>query len=192
MKEVLEIGSDTTITYIPDFVDSVQAESKFQYLKRALDWRQDKYGKYPVPRMTAFMASCDVQYRYSGLKHQGKGFDAKVLKYLYAASNEAGEEFNSILFNLYRDEKDSIGFHADNELELGDNPIVAAISLGGSRVFSLNHIDLEYPSVSLTLAPGSLVIMGRNCQKFWQHGINKNTGKEPRISLTFRKIINGS
>jgi alkylated DNA repair dioxygenase AlkB len=188
MKEVKEIGSDTTLVYIPDFIDQEKAEETFDYLKNSLSWRQDKYGKYPVPRLTAFMASADVEYKYSGLTHQGKGIDQEMVPLLTAASKEADEEFNSILFNFYRDEKDSIGFHSDDEPELGDNPIVAALSLGDSRVFSLHHIDLEYDAVNLTLASGSLVIMGRNCQKFWRHGIKKNTGGT-RISLTFRKIV---
>ncbi len=188
MKEVKEIGSDTTLTYIPEFIDQEQAKIVFNYLKVALPWRQDKFGKYPVPRLTAFMAATNVTYKYSGLTHQGAGFDQKILPFLKAAGEESGEEFNSILFNYYRDEKDSIGFHADDELELGANPIVAALSLGDSRIFSLHHVDLEHDAVDLTLASGSLVIMGRNCQKFWRHGIKKNTGGA-RISLTFRKII---
>lgn len=192
MKNIIEIGDDTNITYIPDFISQESSKALFKYLARALEWRQDSYGSIKVPRLTSFMAAEGTVYKYSKLTHTGKGFDKEVAPLLSSVSLFSGEDFNSILLNYYRDDNDSIGFHFDNEPELGDNPIVAALSLGGPRVFTLKHKKKKYASVNLTLEDGSLVIMGLNCQRNWLHGINKNTGSNPRISLTFRRIINGN
>lgn len=98
-------------------------------------------------------------------------------------------QFNSVLANLYRDGKDSNGWHADNEKELGKNPIIASLSFGSERRFDLKH-QLTKKKISFDLKNGALLIMGGEMQHFWKHQIAKSSKiSEQRINLTFRRII---
>jgi alkylated DNA repair dioxygenase AlkB len=94
-----------------------------------------------------------------------------------------------VLLNLYRDGKDSNGWHADNEKELGRNPIIASLSLGAPRVFHLKHNSINEMRQRIVLENGSLLLMKGETQHFWKHQIPK-TAQEigPRINLTFRTI----
>ena len=98
--------------------------------------------------------------------------------------------FTTVLLNLYRDGKDSNGWHADNEKELGKNPFIASVSLGAERQFHLQHNTIKEANIKLGLEHGSLLLMNGETQHFWKHQIPK-TSKivGPRINLTFR-IIN--
>ena len=99
-------------------------------------------------------------------------------------------EFNAVLLNLYRDGKDSNGWHADNEKELGKNPVIASISLGEERFFHLKHRTQKEQRLKIALKHGSLLIMGGEMQHYWLHQIPKTAKKiAPRINLTFRNII---
>ena len=97
--------------------------------------------------------------------------------------------FNACLANLYRDGKDSNGWHADNEKELGKNPIIASLSFGATRTFKLKHLQTN-EKIDIELTTGSLLIMGGEMQHYWKHQIPKTKKfKAPRINLTFRKLI---
>ena len=99
------------------------------------------------------------------------------------------ENFTTVLLNYYRDGRDSNGWHADNEKELGQNPVIASISFGTERYFHLQHITIKEQKLKINLEHGSLLIMKGATQHFWKHQIPK-TAKEigPRINLTFRII----
>lgn len=102
----------------------------------------------------------------------------------------AGAAFNSALVNLYRDGQDTVGWHADDEAELGPKPVIASVSLGAERVFMLRHRELpEFKNYRVILPPGSLLIMGGAAQRHWLHSLPRRAGvKAPRINLTFRLI----
>lgn len=183
------IGDETYVKYVPDFLTEVEASQLFQSCKDSLPWKLDKFGKYWVPRLTAFEADVGIIYKYSGLTHTGQGVTNGIASLVNSINVSYNTGFNSVLYNYYRDEKDSIGLHCDNEKELGFNPIVATLSLGGVRRFDLvNNKTRE--TISYDLQPGSLFIMGDQCQLRWKHKIDKYTGSDPRISLTLRRIIN--
>ena len=100
------------------------------------------------------------------------------------------EDFTHCLANLYRDGKDSMGLHADDEKELGRNPVIASVSLGATRKFRLKHIFDKSLKLDIDLEPGSLLIMKGTTQHFWKHELPKTsliTGS--RINLTYRKIM---
>ncbi|MGB5120416.1 MAG: alpha-ketoglutarate-dependent dioxygenase AlkB, partial [Vibrio fluvialis] len=100
----------------------------------------------------------------------------------------ACQAFNSVLANLYRDGQDSMGWHQDNEPELGQQPVIASLSLGETRRFVLRHLHSK-EKLELPLSHGSLLIMAGNTQHFWQHCVPKTVRTlEPRINLTFRLI----
>ena len=113
-----------------------------------------------------------------------------TLKLIKSKAEQISEvSFNSVLLNLYRDGKDSVSWHSDDEPELGENPIIASISFGATRRFSLKHkISKDY-KIDINLLNGSLLLMKGETQHCWQHQIPK-TSKfvEPRINLTFRVI----
>jgi alkylated DNA repair dioxygenase AlkB len=100
-----------------------------------------------------------------------------------------GATFNSVLLNLYRDHRDSMGFHADDEPELGPCPTIASLSLGAERTLVFKHRTRKLAPVRINLAAGSLLVMKGETQHNWFHGIHKLTAPcGPRINLTFRKI----
>jgi alkylated DNA repair dioxygenase AlkB len=100
-------------------------------------------------------------------------------------------DFNSVLLNYYRDQRDSMGFHSDDERELGERPIIASLSLGEERTFILKHKTKKHlKTVRLILASGSLLLMKGGTQRYWKHGINKESRPcGPRVNLTFRRIL---
>ena len=100
------------------------------------------------------------------------------------------ETFTTVLLNLYRDGQDSNGWHADNEKELGVNPVIASVSLGASRFFHLKHNTDKSQKLKLELTHGSLLLMEGTTQHFWKHQIAKTAkAVAPRINLTFRKVL---
>ena len=93
-----------------------------------------------------------------------------------------------MLINYYRDGQDSTGWHADDEPELGKDPVIASISLGATRDFQLRHNRDKNQKISIALQHGSLLLMQGTTQSCWQHQIPKRVQAEPRINLTFRTI----
>jgi len=125
-------------------------------------------------------------YTYSKDTLKPKEYTPTVKRLLKVVNKVAKNEFNHVLLNLYRDGKDSIGAHADNEKELGDKPIIASLSFGATRLFRITGCG---QSIDLNLNSGSLLIMGGEMQHFYKHSIPKQFKvSNPRINLTFRTI----
>ena len=103
---------------------------------------------------------------------------------------KAAVNFTSVLLNLYRNGKDSVGWHRDNEKEFGTNPVIGSVSFGETRVFQIKHkFRKDLKKVDIPLTHGSFLLMGGPMQHYWEHQVPK-TAKEvlPRINLTFRVI----
>lgn len=154
------------------------------------DWRHEQvqvWGKLHVqPRLTAWHG--EASYRYSGKTFHPLPFTPLQLHIKEAVERATGRRFNSVLLNYYRDERDSMGFHADDERELGPEPAIASVSFGAPRTFILKHRRLP-KTVKLALGDGCLLLMAGALQQHWLHGINKERGaRGPRINLTFRLI----
>ena len=129
-------------------------------------------------------------YGYSNIVMHPHPFNSTLTFIKEAIESEIQEHFTTVLLNLYRNEKDSNGWHADNEKELGRDPIIASISLGEERVFQLKHNTNKEIKQSIILQHGSLLVMKNGAQIYYKHQIPKATKlKNPRINLTFRKII---
>ncbi len=153
-------------------------------------WRAEHitlWGKsFPQPRLSAWQGT--ARYRYSGLTLEPMPFSALVLQIKAAVEAVSGQHFNSVLLNYYRDGRDSMGMHSDDEPELGAAPVIASVSFGAMRTFVLKH-KRSKAVVKLDLTSGSLLIMSGLTQRHWQHGINKLTRPcGPRVNLTFRNI----
>jgi alkylated DNA repair dioxygenase AlkB len=159
-------------------------------LMEETEWRHEEvkvWGKLHMqPRLTAWHG--EASYRYSGKTFHPLPFTPLQLHIKEAVERATGRRFNSVLLNYYRDERDSMGFHADDERELGPEPAVASVSFGAPRTFILKHQRLP-KTVKLALGDGCLLLMAGTLQQHWLHGINKErTARGPRINLTFRMI----
>jgi len=147
--------------------------------------------KLPQPRLTAWYGDPGRSYAYSGILLQPLPWTALLLDIKTRVEAAAGSGFNSVLLNYYRDERDSIGFHSDDEPELGERPVIASFSLGVERTLTFKHKRLKQVGpVRLRLPSGSLLLMRGETQHCWRHGITKETQPcGPRVNLTFRTII---
>ena len=184
---------DAEISYFPDFFDREKADELFQKLEREIPWQQDKitlFGKtHPQPRLTALFGNEGKPYAYSGIVMQPHRWNSLLIYVKEAVEAAADVHFTTVLLNYYRDGKDSNGWHADNEKELGRNPVIASVSLGAQRFFYLQHNSDKEMKQKILLEHGSLLLMQGTTQHFWKHQIPK-TAKPiaPRINLTFRVI----
>lgn len=154
------------------------------------EWRAEVitlWGKqHPQPRLTAWQG--DKAYTYSGLTLAPAPFSPLVLAIREAVEAASGLRFNSVLLNYYRNERDSMGMHSDDEAELGPEPAIASVSFGAARTFILRH-KRSKRTVKLDLTDGSLLLMSGSTQANWTHGINKQSQTlGPRVNLTFRYI----
>lgn len=192
-KIILELP-DAVFEYYPNFLNPVQATEIMERLLKETPWQLDTikvFGKtYLQPRLTALYGNEGKPYAYSNIIMQPHKWNP-ILTYLKTEIEAiANHTFTTTLLNLYRNEKDSNGWHADNEKELGSNPIIASLSLGEERVFQLKHNTKKECKKSIILQHGSLLLMKEDSQINYKHQIPKATKpKKERINLTFRKII---
>lgn len=171
--------------------DGLRPEEVMQRLLDETPWRAEHitvYGKtYLQPRLTAWHG--EASYTYSGMTLHPLPFTPLQLLLKQAVEQATGRQFNSVLLNYYRDQRDSMGFHADDEKELGPHPAIASLSFGAARTFILKHRRLPLQR-KLALGDGSLLLMAGTLQSHWLHGINKESKPcGPRINLTFRNIL---
>jgi alkylated DNA repair dioxygenase AlkB len=186
--------ADATIKYYPNFLNTKEADLYLEQLTKETPWRNDPitvFGKtYPQPRMTSLHGHTTDSYGYSGIVMQPNPMRKPLLDIEQKLQAFTKETFTTVLLNLYRDGQDSNGWHADNEKELGVNPVIASVSLGASRYFHLKHNSDKSQRLKLELTHGSLLLMEGATQHFWKHQIAKTAKKVgPRINLTFRKVL---
>lgn len=191
--EILELEQGELLL-VPALYSEAQQQELFKELHAELLWRQDelKLGQrsIPIPRLQAWYGDPDASYAYSGLKLKPATWTKVLLDIKSDCEQIAGQPFNSVLANLYRDGNDSVSWHADDEKELGKYPVIASVSLGETRTFQLKHKkNKSLPTQKIDLPGGSLLIMRGETQHFWKHQIAKTKiPKGPRINLTFRLI----
>lgn len=171
------------------FLPPDEAHLLLDTLRTKTPWKQEigSFGR-PFPRLTAYYADEGVTYRYSGVAHEAQVWPDYLLELRRRIEDAAQSRFNSLLLNYYRDGNDSIGYHADDEPELGINPIIASLSLGTARTFHLRHLHSRERQ-SFQLPHGSLLVMAGTTQHHWQHALPKTaTQVGERINLTLREI----
>lgn len=156
-------------------------------------WRQDAirlYGREMLqPRLHAWYGEPEAVYTYSGLRNVPLPWTPLLTELRGIVEDAAGARFNSVLLNLYRDGRDSMGMHSDDEHELGPQPVIASLSLGATRTFILRHRrEKGLKPVRVPLGDGDLLLMRGDTQANWAHGINKQAQAGARLNLTFRLI----
>ncbi len=187
------LEQDREILYEPHFFAEGRARELYAKLSDELEWRQDQihiYGRaITIPRLQAFIAEPGLKYTYSGLTLEGTGFSPVLAAIQTEIARRLGVHFNAVLANLYRNGEDTMGWHSDDELELGPDPIIASVTLGAERSFKFRPKN-GGPSWGIELPNGSLLLMGTGVQSRWQHSVPRRARcQDARINLTFRQII---
>ncbi|MEG7358679.1 alpha-ketoglutarate-dependent dioxygenase AlkB [Pseudomonas citronellolis] len=178
---------------IPNWCDEACATAWFAELVEHTPWEQPcvhLHGRdYPVPRLLAWYGDAEASYRYSGLVHRPLPWTPLLAEIRERVQAEVGQRLNGVLLNYYRDGQDSMGWHSDDEPELGRNPLVASLNLGGMRRFDLRRKGRAAIEHSLQLDSGSLLVMSGATQHYWQHQVAKTRRPvAPRLNLTFRLV----
>lgn len=181
----------------PGFLKGSEAQRLLQRLWNELDWAQRDiriFGRWvPQPRLTAWYGDAGARYRYSGLELEPLPWHPELLTLRKRLEQRTGHAFNSVLANAYRNGSDSMGWHRDDEKELGPEPFIASVSLGSTRRFLLRERragNVPASSVGIELEAGSLLIMKGACQQRYLHSLPKTRQDVGlRINLTFRRIL---
>lgn len=192
-KIILDLP-DAIFEYYPNFFSQAKADELYKLLHENTPWQQDTitvYGKNHLqPRLTALYGNEGKPYKYSNIVMNPHPWNATLIYMKELVEEKANHDFTTVLLNQYRNERDSNGWHADNEKELGRDPIIASISLGEERTFQLKHNTQKEIKQSLLLKHGSLILMKEGSQIHYKHQIPKaSKPKNTRINLTFRRIL---
>ncbi len=185
---------DGEVSYRPHFVEPPDADRTLERLLALPDWerlRASFFGRdVELPRLTAWWGDPGATYRYSGITHVADGWPRFVEDLRDRLQAELGLAFNGVLANRYRDGREYMGWHSDDERDLGEEPVIASLSFGAERRFLMRHRtrrDLE--TFELALEHGSLLLMGGETQRHWKHRLPPMARcDEERVNLTFRKV----
>lgn len=183
---------DGIALYIPDFIEQHEASILYDILLETIEWQRDivkMFGKtHILKRKMAWYGDSDKKYRYSGISRSPISWTPELLKIKQLCESFCLHSFNSCLLNYYLDGNQGMGWHADNEKELGNNPIIASVSLGAVRTFRCKH-RISHHTIDIALEPGSLLVMKGSMQHNWVHTLPVSKKiKEARINCTFRTI----
>lgn len=186
---------DAELLLYRDFVADGERRELFARLQREIDWRSDRIRLFGrdcrIPRLQQFQGEPGLRYRYSGLTLEAAPWHPLVVRLRERLADVESTVFNCVLLNLYRDGDDSMGWHSDDEPELGPAPVIASLSFGATRRFVLRHRqNRDLPRTELALTDGSLLLMRGPTQHHWQHALPRSRRvAQPRINLTFRHIL---
>ena len=178
----------------PNFFSRAECAAYFKDLQDNIDWKQEPvkiFGREVMqPRLTAWYGDNGKPYSYSGITMSPKAWTPTLQLIKEKIEQVARVQFTSALLNLYRDGKDSMGWHRDNEKELGVNPVIGSVSFGAARIFKLRDYNDKSVSKEMELGDGSFLLMRGETQHYWEHQVAK-TSKEVgvRINITFRVIM---
>lgn len=183
---------DAEVYYAPNFFSQTESDAYFLKLEQEISWQQESIKMFgrelPMPRLTAWYG--DKGYTYSGLYNAPMPWVPVLQELRERVAQAGGHLYNSVLLNFYRHGNDSMGWHADDETVLGEEPAIASLSFSGERRFSLKHrTRKDLKPVHINLAHGSLLLMQGPTQHHWLHHIPKTKHPvQPRINLTFRHV----
>ena len=185
-------GAD--IAFDPGWLPAAQADVLFESLLREVPWEVHRIRMFgrtvDSPRLSCWIGDADARYRYSGAEFEPRPWPKGLVAVRERLANELGCGFNSVLANRYRDGRDAMGWHRDDEPELGVQPVIGSLSLGATRRFRLKPDDAAVAPLSLDLPHGSLLVMRGDTQAAFRHALPR-TAKAvgERINLTFRRIV---
>ncbi len=191
-RNFLPFGGEAYL--FPDFFSKQESGKYFNYLSNEIKWRQlpiKIFGKQVMqPRLTSFYGDVEKTYSYSGITIKPYLWTIELLEIKAMIEAVAQTPFTSALLNFYRDEKDSMGWHRDDEKELGLHPVIGSVSFGAPRIFQMRNYKNKDIIQSIELTNGSLLLMRGETQHHWEHRLPKTREpKNVRLNLTFRVIL---
>ena len=180
-------------THLKEWLSTAEADSLLRQLEARSDWTQGRIRMFgreiPEPRLTFFEGDAGVRYTYAHRSLEGQGWTPELEALRDRFERDFGIKTNTVLANLYRDGQDSMGWHRDDEPELGPDPLVVSLSLGATRDFAVRR-DADRSTQGFALGHGDLLIMGSKSQTQWTHSIPKRLKVTIfRINLTFRQVF---
>lgn len=180
-------------THLKDWLSAAEADALLAKLEARSDWTQGRIRMFgreiPEPRLTFFEGDSGLRYTYAHRSLEGQGWSPELETLRDRFASDFGIRTNTVLANLYRDGQDSMGWHRDNEPELGPDPLVVSLSLGATRDFDVRR-DADKWTQRFALGHGDLLLMGRESQTNWTHSIPKRLKINIlRINLTFRQAF---
>ena len=192
--QAIVLGGDARLWLREGWLAAELAGAVLERLRREVPWEQKAirlFGRSILqPRLVAWVGDPEALYTYSGLTLDPHPWTPILSALRARASADAGVDYNSVLLNLYRDGNDSMGLHADDERELGPEPVIASLSLGAVRRFVLRPTTPGGERRDLDLPAGSLLVMSAEVQRRYRHGVPKQPAiSGARINLTFRRIV---
>ncbi len=188
------LPKDGIVVLYNNFLSDREATHYLKQLTNNIPWRQDSikvFGKiHKQPRLTSWHAEAGKNLRYSNITMNALPFTKELQEINHRLTNFLKTPFNGVLLNLYRNGEDAMGWHKDNEAELGKEPTIASISLGATRDFQFRHDTDKTNRVNIKLTHGSLVVMSEKTTERWYHQLpRRKRVKDPRINLTYRFLI---
>lgn len=180
--------------YWPAFLNAEESDNYFQNIVKALHWQQRTLRVYNkdhlTPRLVAWCADPGIAYSYSGDTTPQQDWPPALIQLKEHVEQRCKARFNGALLNYYRNGDDSMGWHCDDESSLGEQPVIASLSLGAERTFQFRPKPPRTGErIDLTLENGSLLLMSGNTQKFWQHALPKRKRiQQARLNITFRYV----
>ena len=191
-RQIIDTNGD--VAFYPSVFSQEESDQLMLDLIKNIEWKQEPiwmFGKKVMqPRLTALYGDPNVAYGYSGIIMSVYPWNEILLNIKSKVEALSNIDFTHVLLNYYRNGQDSMGWHRDNEKNLGKNPTIASVSFGVSREFQLRKYETKNDKKSVLLTHGSLLMMRGETQHFWEHQIPKsNKINNPRINLTFRKVV---
>jgi alkylated DNA repair dioxygenase AlkB len=190
----IELSDGAYLELTQAWLSPAQADQAFATLQTEVDFQARAiriFGREVLqPRLVCWIGDADALYTYSGVQHVPEPWTPTLRALRDRLGRELALPFNSVLCNLYRDGRDSMGMHSDSEPELGKQPVVASLSLGATRKLVLRpKKHASGVGLDLPLEHGALLVMRGTTQQYYRHGIPKQTAcVGARINLTFRRV----
>ncbi|MFC0676885.1 alpha-ketoglutarate-dependent dioxygenase AlkB [Lysobacter korlensis] len=170
-----------------------EADALLALLRGTIPWEVHRirlFGReHPAPRLSCWIGDPQASYRYSGTRFEPRPWPDALQPLRMRLERELGIGFNSVLANLYRGGSDAMGWHSDDERELGETPVIASLSLGATRRFVLKHRTDADRRLALELPHGSLLVMAGQTQRHYRHALPRTARTVgERLNLTFRHV----
>lgn len=192
MLETIELPG-ASLRFDPQYLGPDEAKAAFAALRSDIPWENHRIRMFgrelASPRLSCWIGDEGTGYVYSGSRFEPHPWTPALSRLRERLQSVLGLDFNSVLANLYRDGRDGMGWHSDDEPELGKQPAIASLSLGATRRFCLRRRDGKGETLSLELPPGSLLLMQGATQSNYRHALPKTArAVGERTNLTFRLI----
>ena len=185
--------ADGELQFAPSWLEPPEADALLEALRGQIAWETHRiriFGKeHDSPRLSCWIGDAGASYVYSRVRFEPRPWPPALASLRARIDQASGVAMNSVLANLYRSGQDAMGWHSDDEPELGARPVIASLSLGGTRRFRFRHRRDHSKTFALELPHGSLLLMSGDTQANWQHALPRTARPvAPRLNLTFRRI----